>query len=511
MKRKIFISFSFIFLFTSAYCQSPDILKIRDYRSNHEKNIISEFVSLLSIPNIASDSVNIQKNAAFIMEMMKQRGIPDVQLLFPKTIGAPPAIYGEVKVSGAKQTLVFYAHYDGQPVNPSQWAKGLAPFNPSLVTGMIGQGGTVIPFSGESFYKPEWRIYARGASDDKAGVTVILNAYDAIIHSGLTPTYNLKFIFEGEEEAGSPHLNEILEKYRSLLQSDLWIICDGPVHQSGKKQIVFGVRGDAHLDITVYASKRPLHSGHYGNWAPNPALMLAKLLASMKDDNGRVTIQGFYDDVIPMTASEKKALAEVPSVDEQMKKELGIAGTEMKGKNLVEAINLPSLNINGMQSGNVGKMASNQIPTTANAVLDLRLVPGNDWQRQQQKVIEFIKSSGYYVTDHEPTDEERMKYPKIIKAIAGKDGYNAQRTSLDISIAKNVINAVKSTTNEQVVLMPTMGGSLPLFLIEKILNAKTITVPIANHDNNQHAENENIRIQNLWDGIETMAALMMMK
>lgn len=511
MKKNILISFSFILLFTSVYSQSPDILKIRNYRSDHEKNIINEFVSLLSIPNIATDSVNIQRNAAFIMEMMKQRGIQEVQLLFPKTSGASPAIYGEVNVPGAKQTLLFYAHYDGQPVNPAQWAKGLAPFNPSLVTGTIGQGGTIIPFSGENVYKPEWRIYARGASDDKAGVTAILNAYDAIVRSGLAPTYNLKFIFEGEEEAGSPHLNEILEKYRSLLQSDLWIICDGPVHQSGKKQIVFGVRGDAHLDLTVYASKRPLHSGHYGNWAPNPALMLAKLLASMKDDNGRVTIKGFYDDVIPLTVAEKKALAEVPSVDEQMKKELGIARTEMKGKNLVEAINLPSLNINGMQSGNVGKMASNQIPTTANAVLDLRLVPGNNWQRQQQKVIDFIKSSGYYVIDHEPTDEERMKYPKIIKAIAVKDGYNAQRISLDLPIAKNVIDAVKSTTNEQVVLMPTMGGSLPLFLIEKILNAKTITVPIANHDNNQHAENENILIQNLWDGIETMAALMMMK
>jgi acetylornithine deacetylase/succinyl-diaminopimelate desuccinylase-like protein len=509
MKRITLISLYFIFLITSIYSQSPDVLKIRNYRSDHEKEIINEFVSFLSIPNIASDSVNIQKNAAFIMGMMRQRGIQEVQLLFPKTSGAPPAIYGEVKVPRAKQTLVFYAHYDGQPVNPAQWAKGLSPFNPTLVTGMIGQGGTIIPFFGENLYKPDWRIYARGASDDKAGVTAILNAYDAIMRSGLTPTYNLKFIFEGEEEAGSPHLNEILEKYQSLLQSDLWIICDGPVHQSGKKQIVFGVRGDAHVDLTVYASKRPLHSGHYGNWAPNPALMLAKLLASMKDENGRVTIKGFYDDVIPLTVAEKEALAEVPSVDEQMKKELGITTSEMKGKNLVEAINLPSLNINGMQSGNVGKMASNQIPTTANAVLDLRLVPGNDWQRQQQKVIDFIKSSGYYVTDHEPTDEERMKYPKIIKVIAGKDGYNAQRTSLDLPIAKNVISAVKSTTNEQVVLMPTMGGSLPLFLIEEILNAKTITVPIANHDNNQHAENENIQIQNLWDGIETMAALMM--
>jgi acetylornithine deacetylase/succinyl-diaminopimelate desuccinylase-like protein len=271
------------------------------------------------------------------------------------------------------------------------------------------------------------------------------------------------------------------------------------------------VRGDAHLDITVYASKRPLHSGHYGNWAPNPALMLAKLLVSMKDDQGRVTVKGFYDDVIPLTAAEKKALQEVPSVDEQMKRELGIITTEYTGKPLVEAINLPSLNINGMQSGNVGKMASNQIPTTATAVLDLRVVPGNDWQKQQQKVIDHIRGQGYYVSDHEPTDEERMKYAKIIKIIPGNDGYNAQRTSMDLPIAQHVINAVKSTTREQVVLLPTMGGSLPLFLIEKHLKAKTITVPIANHDNNQHAENENIRLQNLWNGIETMAALMMMK
>jgi len=204
-------------------------------------------------------------------------------------------------------------------------------------------------------------------------------------------------------------------------------------------------------------------------------------------------------------------LQEVPSVDEQMKKELGIAMNEMPGKTLVESISLPSLNINGMQSGNVGKMASNQIPTYATAVLDLRLVLGNDWKRQQQKVTDHIKAQGYYVTDHEPSDEERNKYPRIIKVIPKQDGMNAQRTSMDLPIIQKVIAAVKTTTNSQVVLQPTMGGSLPLFLFEKYLDAKTITVPIANHDNNQHAENENIRIGNLFDGIETMGSLMMIK
>jgi acetylornithine deacetylase/succinyl-diaminopimelate desuccinylase-like protein len=512
MKKIFGLFYSLLFLSNLAGSQSAEILKIRKYRTEHEAGLFSEFISFLSIPNVAIDTVNLQKNAVFIMDMMKKRGIQQIQLLLPATAGAPPSVYGEIMVPGAKQTLIFYAHYDGQPVNPSQWAKGLEPFTPQLANGIIGQKGMIIPFpSPDSSYNPEWRIYGRGASDDKAGVATILNAYDAIMKSGLKPTCNLKFFFEGEEEAGSPHLNEILEKYASLLRSDLWIICDGPVHQSGKKQIVFGVRGDTHLDLTVYASKRPLHSGHYGNWAPNPAMMLVKLLASMKDDNGRVTIEGFYDDVIPLTPAEEKALREVPPVDEQMKKELGITMNEIPGKTLGESINLPSLNINGIQSGNVGKMASNIIPTTATAVLDLRLVPGNDWQRQQQKVMEHIRKQGYEIIDHEPSDEEREKYGKIIKVIPGKDGYNAQRTSMELPIARNVINAVKNTGNEPVVLMPTMGGSLPLFLFEKYLNAKTVTVPFANHDNNQHAENENIRLQNLWNGVETMAAIMMMK
>ena len=491
--------------------QAPDLLTIKNYGKEHASQIIEEFVQLLALPNLTKDTANIQKNTAFIMDMMNKRGIQKVQLLDGTTADIPPAVYGEVLVPGAKQTLIFYAHYDGQPVNPSQWAKGLEPFLPVLFTNALDKAGIQIPFPGDNKYNPEWRIYARGASDDKAGVVAILNAYDAIKKSGLQPTCNLKFFFEGEEEAGSAHLNEILERHSSLLQSDLWIICDGPVHQTGKKQIYFGVRGDAHLDLTVYASKRPLHSGHYGNWAPNPAMMLAKLLASMKDDNGRVAVKGFYDDVIPLTALERKALQEVPSVDEQMKNELGISEVETPAITLSEAINLPSLNINGMQSGNVGKQASNQIPTFATAVVDLRLVLGNDWKRQQQKVIDHIKGQGYFVTDHEPDDDDRKKYGKIIKIIAGGDSYNAQRTSMDLPVVKKVIEAVKLTTSSQLVLQPTMGGSLPLFVFEKYLKASTITIPIANHDNNQHAENENIRLQNLFDGIETMASVMMIK
>jgi acetylornithine deacetylase/succinyl-diaminopimelate desuccinylase-like protein len=509
---KSFLLFLLSFLIChSIMAQPPEPLAVRKFVSEHADKIIEEFSSFLALPNVAADPAGQLKNAEFIMVMMKKRGIQKVQLLHASTPGVPPAVYGEVIVPGAKQTLIFYAHYDGQPVNPAQWAKGLEPFQPKLFSEAIDHGGTNIPFPSNGTYHKDWRIYARGASDDKAGINAILNAYDALVKSGLTPGCNIKFFFEGEEEAGSPHLQEILDKYKSLLQSDLWIICDGPIHQSGKKQVVLGVRGDTHLDLTVYASKRPLHSGHYGNWAPNPAMMLVELLASMKDETGRVTIEGFYDDVTPLSPSERKALHEVPSVDLQMKKELGISQVEMKGLTLSEAINLPSLNINGIQSGNVGKAASNQIPTYATSVIDLRLVLGNDWRRQQQKVIDHIKAEGYFVTNKEPTNEEREKYGKIIKVIRDEGGMNAQRTPMDLPIVQKVITAVKSTSKEQVVLQPTMGGSLPLYLFEKYLNAKTITIPIANHDNNQHAENENIRLGNLFEGIEVMASLMMIE
>ena len=508
--KKWLLFFLFPVISGTVYSQYEETLMVRAFREQKENQWLQEYISFLSIPNTAADTVNLKKNADFIMQMMRKRNVQKVQLLYASTKGVAPAIYGEVNTPDATKTLIFYAHYDGQPVDTSQWAKGLYPFTPKLVKGSLEKGAAMIPFPASGKYDPDWRIYARGASDDKAGVMAILAAYESISKSRIPPNCNIKFFFEGEEEAGSTHLSEIFQNHKSLLKSDLWVICDGPVHQSGKKAVVFGARGDAHVDITVYGPNRPLHSGHYGNWAPNPALQLAKLLGSMKDENGRVTVKGFYDDVTPLTKEEKEAVADMPSVTGQMKEELKFVNEEMTGIDLSEAIMLPSLNINGMQSGGVGAKAANVIPTRANAVLDLRMVPGNDYQRQQQKIINHIKEQGFYVTDGEPSDAERKIFSKIAK-VTLSGGYNAQRTSMSLPIVQQVVEAVKSTTNEQIVLIPNMGGSLPLFLFEKYLKATTITVPIANHDNNQHAENENIRLQNLWNGIETMAAIMMMR
>jgi acetylornithine deacetylase/succinyl-diaminopimelate desuccinylase-like protein len=484
--------------------------KVREYRRANEHQILAEFTNLLAIPNVASDVVNIRTNAAHIFQMMKERGL-NPRLLETDAQNSPPAVYGEWNTPGATRTILVYAHYDGQPTNPLQWASGLSPWKPVFYSAALEAGGQEQRLFDTGPINAEWRIYARSASDDKAGVMAILTAFSALKTKGTQPTSNIKFFFEGEEEAGSPHLGEIIDRNKQLLEADAWIICDGPVHQSGRKQVVFGARGDINVDLTVYAAKRPLHSGHYGNWSPNPANLLARLLASMKDDAGRVTIDGWYSDVEPLGAAELRAIAEAPQYDEELKKQLGIKRTEGAGKTLMEVINQPSLNINGFASGDVGALARNVIPTTATAVLDLRLVKGNDHKRQVQRLIEHVRKQGYFITDREPTDAERAQYPLLARVQVRPGGYNADRTRMDLAVSQSVIAAVQSTSFDKIVLLPTSGGSLPLSIITERLKTVAISVPIANYDNNQHAENENIRIQNLWDGIETWAAIMTMK
>ena len=478
--------------------------KVRQYREAKEAQILHDFIELLSIPNVAADTPNIRRNADFIVGMMKQRGL-DPRLLEGPTPNTPPAVYAEWKTPGATRTLLLYAHYDGQPTDPKQWTV-TQPWTPIMPAERPRSPSLPNPGS----FNPEARIYARSASDDKAGVMAILNAFAALKALNVPLTSNIKFLFEGEEEAGSPHLGEIIKANRALLAADAWIICDGPVHQSGKKQVVFGARGDVNVDVKVYGAKRPLHSGHYGNWSPNPAMMLARLLASMKDDDGRVTIDGWYSDVEPLGEGERRAIAESPQYDDELKRQLGLGRTENSGKSLMELINVPSLNINGFASGDVGALARNVIPTTASAVLDLRLVKGNDHARQVERLIAHIRKQGYFVIDHDPTDAERAQHPLIARVNVRPGGYNAERTSMDLPVSRAVIAAVQTTTPDKIVLLPTSGGSLPLSIITDNLKTVTISVPIANYDNNQHAEDENVRLQNLWDGIETFAALMTM-
>jgi acetylornithine deacetylase/succinyl-diaminopimelate desuccinylase-like protein len=492
---------------------------VRQFVRANQGPLLGELVALLRLPNPATDRVAIRRNAAAIRDMMAARGLSP-RFLEDADSATPPAIYGEWRVPGATRTLVFYAHYDGQPA-AGGWRTD--PWTPTLLTGPAEDGGKPVDLEAairSGRLVDEWRVYARSASDDKAGVMAILGAVDALKSAGARPTSNLRFYFEGEEEAGSPHLARMLDRHRALLEgADAWIMVDGPRHPSGSRQVVFGVRGDVNVDITVYGATRPLHSGHYGNWAPNPAMLLAQLLASMKDASGRVRIEGWYDDVVPLGPEELRAIAEAPAPDSALRAELGLGGDftsetgfripgGRRAASLAESINLPSLNVNGMRSGDVGAAARNVIPTTASAVLDLRLVQGNDVRRQVDRLVQHVRAQGFHVLEREPAPSERARFFPIATVTVRPGGYDAERTAMDHPAARRVVAALQRMDPAPLVRVPTLGGSLPLITFREVLGATTLTVPVANHDNNQHAENENLRLGNLWEGIASMAAIM---
>jgi acetylornithine deacetylase/succinyl-diaminopimelate desuccinylase-like protein len=459
------------------------------WRVEHEQQILQEFTALLAIPDVASDSANIRRNADALVQALQRRHVPAKLLTLP---GANPVVYGDIRTPGAKHTIVFYAHYDGQPVAPDEW-DGKAPFTP--VTRVV---------NGEP------RIFARAAADDKAAIIAQLTALDALQAAHIPLKANVRFVWEGEEEAGSTHLRDILEQYRAELGGDVWLICDGPVDQSGRQTVVFGARGVTRLQITLFGPNRELHSGHYGNWAPNPAMMLAQLVAGMKDETGHVLVPHFYDGVTPLGELERHAIADAPANEVLLSREFGLGHTDGDGKRLLELLNEPSLNIDGMTSARTGATANNVIPSTATADIDLRLVKGVDWKAEQQHVIDYVTSRGYFVTDTTPDKAMLLAHPRVALVIRGRLGYNAVRTPMDLPIGQAIVTAVESARGP-VVRLPTMGGSVPLEMIGQTVNAPPIMVPIANYDDNQHAANENLRLQNLWDGIETMAALEAMR
>jgi acetylornithine deacetylase/succinyl-diaminopimelate desuccinylase-like protein len=485
---------------------SPAAHAAREWRQQHEHAIVNELMTLLAIPNVSSDKPNIQRNAELIAKMLEARG------LTPKLVsagGGNPVVVAEIRTPGATRTIGLYAHYDGQPLDPKEWAS--PPFEPTLRTRPVEDGGTPIaaPSAGTPI-NPEWRLYARGAGDDKAPIVAMLTALDAIRAAGIQMKSNIRLAFEGEEEAGSANLEATIAANKALFAADVWLICDGPVYQNRQQSLIFGARGSLTFEVTTYGARTELHSGHYGNWAPNPALELAQLLASMKDRDGRVVIPGFYDQVEPLGPVERHAIAEAPSIDAQLMRDFWLGATDESPKGLYELLTKPSLNIRGMASSRVGAQASNVIPSTAFATLDIRLVKGMDLARTEQVVRDYIRKQGFYVTDREPAADERRMHAKVAKVVfAQRGGTVARRTPMSLPIAQEVIRTVESARGP-VVKLPTMGATVPLEAFERPLGTSTIIVPIANHDDNQHTFNENLRIQNLWDGIELMAALLTM-
>jgi len=474
---------------------------VDSYREDREKAILEDFVSLLSIPNVASNLPDMERNVEHIIGLLEPRGFRTRRL----SAGGAPYVYAELLSPGATETILLYAHFDGQPVQEENWA--YPPFSPTLLDGPVGAGAAVVDLQSIDTLHPEWRLYARSAGDDKMPIVALVHTLDALAANGIELSVNLKLLLDGEEERGSPSIGRIIDDNKSLFDADLLLFCDGPMHQSRQTQLVFGVRGSTTVDITTYGAARPLHSGHYGNWAPNPIMQLSYLLTSMRDESGRILIDSYYDDVAPLGELERAAIADMPDVTEGLKDELAVHTPEGNGVRLEELITLPALNSRGIVAGGVGEKGRNIILSTATTSLDLRLVPNQTPERAVGLIRAHLTKQGFHVVSDDPTTDTLRSYPKVAKLDWHDAGYPALRTPLDHPTSQRMTGLMRLIAPDLIVT-PNMGGSLPLHEFGSRLSAPIIILPLANHDNNQHAENENIRLQNIWDAMTVYGAVL---
>lgn len=484
----------------------PAVRAARQHVDANAPAIVRTFAELCAIPNCSRDLEGVTRNAEWIRDRLAERGV-DVRLV--ERDGVAPLVVGHLAGTGdgPRRRVGLYVHYDGQPVEPlDAWT--FPPFEPTLTDADLVRGGRRIPLpeDGEDVGR-EWRLYARGTGDDRAPVVALLAALDALTDADVDRTVDLVLAFEGEEEAGSDHLDDYLRELGDELAADCWIVCDGPVHHSRRPQVVFGVRGFAEVELTVYGPSHDLHSGHYGNWVVNPALALAHLLASMRTPDGEVAIAGFTDDSRPVTDADREAIASLPDDDEQLAASLAVGRTESSPTRLAERLMTPSLNVRGLLAGNVGDDARNVVPAVAHASIDIRLAPGDDPDTMIGRVRDHLVAQGAHVVEDEPDEDTRRTHPLVVR-LQGTPGYPGVRTPLDDAVARDVVAAVARAHGEEPIVVPTFGGSVPMHGFATVLGAPLVIVPIANHDDNQHAPDENLRIGNLLDGVVTFAALL---
>lgn len=460
-----------------------------------------EFVSL---PNVAANHEDMMKNVAWVREPFEQQGFT-VSLLESATL---PVFLAERTVDAEAKTLLFYFHLDGQAVNPENWDQA-DPFVPVLKQPTEDGDWEKISWDRlDGEINPEWRIYGRAAADDKAPIMMMLTALELLKEEGKEISYNIKVILDLQEEAGSDGFLSTLEQYKSRYAADYMIIMDGPAHPSNRPTLTFGCRGIASCSITTYGARLPQHSGHYGNYVPNPVFTLSHLLASMKDEQGRVLIDGYYDG-IELKAEEQAILDAVPDDEDEIMAGLGISQAEAVGEGYQEALQYPSLNVRHIETSWKGPGLKTIIPEEVTAHLDVRLVSETDGAAQLQKIRSHIEKEGFLLLDREPTNEERRQHPKIVKFV-GNPGVNAFRTPMDDPFGQQLRQALAESFGQEPVSIRSMGGTVPIIPAVNTLGIPAIIVPMVNMDNNQHNPNENIRIGNITDGIKTCMTILTM-
>ena len=466
------------------------------------KNSIIELREFVSIPNDALNADDIKENINWLTSSFTKRGFVTKTI---KTEGLP-LFYAELPLVKNKPTILFYMHFDGQAVDQSKWNQENA-YN--IVLKNTNQEGNFSEIAWNNLNKSldnKWRLFGRSTSDDKGPIVLFLNAIDLIRENNREIPFNVKVILDSEEEKGSKPLPKAVQENRDLLKADFLIINDGPVHPSNKPTLVFGCRGITNLSITTFGPIKPQHSGHYGNYAPNPGFKLAQLLSGMKDEEGRVLINGYYDGIV-LDEDTKKVLKSVPDNISLIHNNLGISSPEKVGSYYQESLQFPSLNIRGLSSGWTGKKARTIVPDRAVAEIDIRLVMESDGERLKKLIKNYIKSKGYRIVTQEPTFEERKKYDKIVM-ITESGVTKPFRTNLDDPNAKWIENILVNTFHQDVVKIRTMGGTVPIATFINTLKIPAFILPMVNPDNNQHSPNENLKIGQIEYGIKVFYNLL---
>ncbi|MBN09258.1 MAG: acetylornithine deacetylase [Flavobacteriaceae bacterium] len=498
---KKFITIIFIF------CCHINLLSQRKYEQSSKNEgikTLSLFKEFLSIPNDGKNKQEILNNITWASDQLSQFAFERVVL---ETSSLPLLLANKI-IDKKLPTIAFYMHLDGQAVDNSKWSQK-SPWQPVIKR-----------YDGEKWSQVEWdniyseenqdlRIFARSSSDDKGPFLMFLTALRVIDNYEKKPAFNIKLILDFEEEKSSPGLPEAVSNFKDDLKADMLLILDGPKHFSGKPTLVFGNRGIADITLTTYGPKAPQHSGHYGNYIPNPALRLSQVLASMKSEDGKVKIPGFYDG-IKIDNEVQEILNNVPAAEESIKLRTKIKSLDKVGNNYQESIQYPSLNIRGLQSGWVGNQARTIIPSTAIAEIDVRLVLESNPERLIKLIKNHIKSLGYTIIDHDPSDTERMNFDKIMK-MEYNIAYPAFRTPTSAPEGKWLSSILRKYYKSEPVLIRTSGGSVPISPFVNELGLPAIGIPTVNLDNNQHSPNENLRLGNYFEGIETFVSILLTK
>jgi len=482
-----------------------ETLSADDMRRAVEANLgaaVALYREFLSLPNDAVHRDDIEELVTWLEREFGSRGFETRRI---PTAGSP-ALFAGRSSEGAASTVLVYLQADGQPVDRRAWAQA-NPYTPVLKAHTADGGWQEIPWASiDEGYDPDWRVFARSAADSKGPMTQFMMAIQLLDELGVAPDYNLKVIIDTEEELGSPHLADAVRAHRDLLSSDLLLIFDGPPHASNRPTVTFGARGIAAVTLISYGPRVAQHSGHYGNFVPNPAFDLARILASMKSPDGIVTIRGFYDGV-ELDDETRATLARVPDDEAGILDAMGVSRAESLAPSLQEALQYPSLNIRGLAAAWVGEESRTVIPPQAVAELDIRLVKESDPERLIGLVRDHVESLGYTVLDHAPGDEERRQYERIV-SMRYEVSYGAFRSDVNSPAGRMARAGLTHLNGEEPIMIRTMGGSIPIAPIIEALGVPAAVVPTVNIDNNQHSPNENLRVGNFVEGIAMLMSVL---